>query len=1764
MLSICLGKRSLFGRAVAIGLIPTLLLNASLLQAIADEVNAPPIARLLPPSLNIKADRKLPKFTPPSSKFSLSSEPSDQEIFSHSLFSEPLVPVGSSTTPAENADLAKALTAFSERKVRDDYSALERFLATYPTSPWRLSLLVNAGWLYRQTGWYSKAMAAWQMAWTEGQSINDAKAKPFVDRALAELIVLNARVGRMDELEELIPKADARQLTGSSKEKVEAAKQALVLMKTQPSTSFRCGPMALERIRNLQDRNDPSKLKVMSMESTKQGTSMLQLKKLSQKLGLNYQVAKRSPGSAVITPAVINWKLGHYAALLKKEGSLWRLHDPTFGKDVWVSTAAINAEASGYFLVPSGELPTGWQPVDDSDAATVWGKGMNQGPNGNNNKNGPKVGCNGPPGSGGSSNSPSTTSSSSPSMAQYSVNESTTSLSVDDTPLFYKPAYGPTVEFTVSYSQRELNQPSTFDYTNLGPLWTCNWLAFIVDDPDALGIDVTEYESGGGTLTFTGYDSDTQSYAPEQQTNSVLKLTSDSTYEVDYPDGSKAIFGLANTSFPRQVFLTQSVDPQGNALTYSYDSNYRLVAVTDATGLVTTVAYQSANSNEPGFYRIATVTDPFGRSATLTYDSHGNVASSTDMIGIVSQYAYTSGAMTSLTTPYGITTFNIGEDSDKRWVQINDPSGGQQRVETWNNYNTNIPASVSQYPAGADNTFLDLRNSFFWDKEAMMACAGTLDYTKAQITHWLHEPDYSTMSDVPESTKNPLEDRVYYSYLDQPANIVTGTNSAPTQIRRILSNGDTQTTTIVNNSLGLPTQVTDPVGRTTNYTYASDNVDLTQVSKLNGDSNDSLWTATYNAQHQPLVITDASGQTTTYTYNTVGQITSITDPAGEEATCTYNSNGQLASITDLDTGAAITLTYDAYGRISNTEDFNGLIKTVTYDSLNRPIKTIYPDGTYDQNIYTNLDITQRTDRAGHITRYLYNSVQLLTGVVDAEGSVTTMNRCACGALLSLIDARGEQTSWTYNLEGKPLTKTFTDNSIYSYAYDDGYTGHLLSITDPKSQTSSYSYNDDETVAQTSNPDYEVAYTYDPYYPRVTGATKTLSSDSSTYTTTFSYNNVYSSGTPITGGGLLSDETGPLGDTAHVHFSYDSQGRLSGSGVNGVNWTESRDSIGRLLSVSNALGTFSYSYDGTSLRLLTMTNDQNGFGTAMQYQTGSTTDHRFTEVSNSISGGSTLSKFDYTYDSVGNILTWKQQIDANTPNLWTFAYDDVDQLRSGVLKDTSTNSILSQKYYDYDAVGNRTANQSDLSIFSDTFSSLNQITSGGGGGGPLRFTGSINKAGTVQVAGSPASMDSSFLNFSGTANVTTGTNSVPIVATSSNGYPSTNNYQVVVPPSVSISPTYDLNGNMTNNGKGQTYTWDAQNELTAIAYSDGSSTQLVYDAYGHRISIREKDSDGTLLSTKNLVWAGNSVVEEQDATGAVTKRFFAQGEQISGTNYYYTFDHLGSIREMVDGSGEIVARYNYDPYGVVSKLSGSMDSDFQYADYYIHSKSGLNLTYCRAYDPKEGRWISRDPIGESIGSSLYGYAANNPIGLRDPLGLTYADARAAFGFGVEVEAGEEVASLPAAGNLNPVVDIIEGLTAVGLAGYATYELIKPVTQNPANPSTPAPDNTQPAPQAPTICKVPTPIGPPPVPVPGAPDVPWEQTGPQRDGIPTWVPEEPVKTDGGGQPSASWDGEGQGHWDVDDGEGNRQRYDHRGNPITPEQAHDPDAPAPPSSK
>jgi RHS repeat-associated protein len=230
--------------------------------------------------------------------------------------------------------------------------------------------------------------------------------------------------------------------------------------------------------------------------------------------------------------------------------------------------------------------------------------------------------------------------------------------------------------------------------------------------------------------------------------------------------------------------------------------------------------------------------------------------------------------------------------------------------------------------------------------------------------------------------------------------------------------------------------------------------------------------------------------------------------------------------------------------------------------------------------------------------------------------------------------------------------------------------------------------------------------------------------------------------------------------------------------------------------------------------------------------------------------------------------------------------------------------------------------------------------------------------------------------------------VAVTATDPSGNSRTNSYQVNVPSGADTSFIYDLNGNLTSDGS-KTYEWDAANRCVAINVGT-HRTEMSYDGLGRRVHLTEKDS-GNITSEKRFLWCGNELCEERDASGGtVTKRFFGQGEQrVGGSDaglYFYTRDHLGTVREMSDATGAIRARYEYDLWGQRAKLAGDMDCDFGFTGFYFHNQTGLNFSRTRAYDSVIGKWISRDPLGEAGGIDLYEYVGNDAINGIDPWGL----------------------------------------------------------------------------------------------------------------------------------------------------------------------------------
>ena len=107
---------------------------------------------------------------------------------------------------------------------------------------------------------------------------------------------------------------------------------------------------------------------------------------------------------------------------------------------------------------------------------------------------------------------------------------------------------------------------------------------------------------------------------------------------------------------------------------------------------------------------------------------------------------------------------------------------------------------------------------------------------------------------------------------------------------------------------------------------------------------------------------------------------------------------------------------------------------------------------------------------------------------------------------------------------------------------------------------------------------------------------------------------------------------------------------------------------------------------------------------------------------------------------------------------------------------------------------------------------------------------------------------------------------------------------------------------------------------------------------------------------------------------------------SGADYSYVYDGKGSVAAVLNTSQAAVATYHYNEFGALLSTSGTIDQPFRFSTQPYDPQTGLSYYGYRFYAPPIGRWLNRDPIGESGGLNLYGFVGNNPVNFVDPWGL----------------------------------------------------------------------------------------------------------------------------------------------------------------------------------
>ena len=139
-------------------------------------------------------------------------------------------------------------------------------------------------------------------------------------------------------------------------------------------------------------------------------------------------------------------------------------------------------------------------------------------------------------------------------------------------------------------------------------------------------------------------------------------------------------------------------------------------------------------------------------------------------------------------------------------------------------------------------------------------------------------------------------------------------------------------------------------------------------------------------------------------------------------------------------------------------------------------------------------------------------------------------------------------------------------------------------------------------------------------------------------------------------------------------------------------------------------------------------------------------------------------------------------------------------------------------------------------------------------------------------------------------------------------------------------------------------------------------------------------------------------EINPATSSLTKSYiYTDTGQIicqrnggqSAVEYFYVTDRLGSVRQVIDNTGAVVANYTYTPFGQMLEESGSFDNSFLFTGQWFDSEFGQYYLRARMYDPVLMRFPARDPVKgkpeQPLTWHMYLYCLNNPTNLMDPSG-----------------------------------------------------------------------------------------------------------------------------------------------------------------------------------
>lgn len=695
---------------------------------------------------------------------------------------------------------------------------------------------------------------------------------------------------------------------------------------------------------------------------------------------------------------------------------------------------------------------------------------------------------------------------------------------------------------------------------------------------------------------------------------------------------------------------------------------------------------------------------------------------------------------------------------------------------------------------------------------------------------------------------------------------------------------------------------------------------------------------------------------TSFTYDKDGNVVSVTDQAKKSGKFEYDSAGNLKKMIDPK-GNQFTYTYDGKHNVKTARSAANLNYAFTYDAYGNPLtsKVIHPDTPDDAK-------TAMTATAAYTTGAAAG--QYMTSITGPEGRTLTyewdVNK---GQLLKAKNADGNEISYNYDTAGR-ITKVTGEARLFGNAVD-------MSVQ--------YTYTNDR-LAKIHHNGFDYGFTYDGFGNRkgVTIAGTTVISQ------TYGAKN-----------GLLAKAV--YGNGWEISYTYDSLDRVTAvtAKKDSNSYTlcsyiyDKQGHLARILDGQDSKQSCTYGYDLTD-RLCEAVYDN---GNAFRYTYDAndclvkeeliTADGTRT-VSRTYDADSRETKFAcgtanavMAYDKIGRLSTVKRHGGKYTT---TYTYKTgKDGGQTGQLTKVTNGSNTYE--YQYDAAGYVTEcvrnGQWRTYYGYDSQGQLRQEHDEETNSGAQYFYDAggnmTEKRLYPRFAWDDPMHDDDYVSVTYTYD---GVWKDRLASVNGQAY------------------TYDAIGNLLSDGV-HTYTWKNGRQLASVT-ADGMNAVYTYDANGIRTS---KTVNG--VKTEYLT-AGGRVLSEKKGGTWQHYLYDARGQlhaiQYKGADYYYVRDGLMNIIGLVDTSGNTVVSYQYDSWGVVLGVSGSMaetlgkDNPYRYKGYYYDTEIGLYYLLNRYYDPEIGRFISADvyiSTGQGLtGNNMFIYCGNNPVSRIDTTGTEW--------------------------------------------------------------------------------------------------------------------------------------------------------------------------------